>query len=58
MDGSEHQALTILLTCVDRRGTFFGVFSIGPQLAFVLGPTLGGIVASSQKCNVAAKCTN
>ncbi|KAH8554127.1 major facilitator superfamily domain-containing protein [Umbelopsis sp. PMI_123] len=30
-----------------ERGTFFGIYTSGPQLAFVFGPVLGGIVANS-----------
>jgi hypothetical protein len=29
-----------------RRGTFFAIFTSGPQLAFVFGPVMGGIIVS------------
>ncbi|CAO3692222.1 unnamed protein product [Umbelopsis ramanniana] len=30
-----------------ERGTFFAIFTSGPQLAFVFGPVVGGIIANS-----------
>ncbi|KAG2180593.1 hypothetical protein INT44_003597 [Umbelopsis vinacea] len=35
------------LTVYYRRGTFFGIYTSGFQLAFVFGPVLGGILANS-----------
>jgi MFS family permease len=31
---------------IDRRGTYYGVYSAGPMLGPVLGPIIGGVIVS------------